>query len=165
MKANELYIIEGADYMRHMEEKINLVNMLKHLCSVVLSDTTAERPTVRANMTALVMDCEIDAMIDNWGVLKEHEDGNALDITAMVDNELVLPEDIGYIHESELKDADDDDFCIYCDVCDGSHCYCNNEYGNDETSLLDELDLLYNMVDGLGDRIHTLLLAELQKEN
>lgn len=137
MENENLYLIHEDDYIRHIDEKLELYAMLRQTASAVkkLPDTKANK---EAKRIAGIYSDRAKAMYDGWGIPDHYLiTADMDDLCELMENELITPVEAGYY-------PDDGD----CPCCCGERC-CDyaesmeqdffNDYEQDETSSLSEL--------------------------
>lgn len=137
MENEKMFLIHEDDYIRHIDEKLELYAMLRQAASAVkkLPDSKANKEAKR--IAGIYSDRAL-AMYDGWGIPDRYLiTADMDDLCELMENELIEPEEAGYY-------PDDGD----CPCCDGERC-CDyaegvaqdffNDYEQDETSSLSEL--------------------------
>ena len=94
---NELYLIHREDYIRHIDDKVRLYSMLKQINHMI-----ARLPNNRGNKElsniAACFDKISEEMFRSWGIPKTYlVFGCKADLSDLMENELIAPEDAGYI--------------------------------------------------------------------
>ena len=112
---NEMYLIHGEDYIKHIDEKVLLYAMVKQLCHRV-----AKLPSNRGNKSLSDLAKSYNVLAEkkfrSWGIPMSYVcTGDPKKLAMLMENELIDPEDAGYI------------------ACDGGCCCCGCEFDcNDE---------------------------------
>lgn len=111
MENEKMYLIHEDDYIRHIDEKLELYAMLRQTASAVkkLPDSKASKEAKR--IAGIYSDRAL-AMYESWGIPDRYLITADLDdLCELMENELIEPEDAGYY-------PDDGD----CPCCDGERC-------------------------------------------
>ncbi len=106
---NEMYLIHGEDYIKHIEEKTILYSMLKQIACKV-----AKLPSNRGNKNLSVLAKKTeriaDKMFRSWGIPASYLYTADSDMLAdIMENELIAPEDAGYYPIDDEDECDDDE--------------------------------------------------------
>lgn len=106
---NEMYLIHGEDYIKHIEEKTILYSMLKQIACKV-----AKLPSNRGNKNLSVLAKKTeriaDKMFRSWGIPASYLCTADSDMLAdIMENELIAPEDAGYYPIDDEDECDDED--------------------------------------------------------
>ena len=137
MENENLYLIHEDDYIRHIDEKLELYAMLRQAASAVkkLPDSKASKEAKR--IAGIYSDRAL-AMYESWGIPDRYLITADLDdLCESMENELIEPEDAGY-----YPDDGDCPCCCgerCCDYAEGVEQEFFNDYEQDETSSLSEL--------------------------
>jgi hypothetical protein len=114
MENEELYLIHKEDYIRHIDEKLELYAMLRQLISVInkMPNCDAARD---AKKTAAVYTGKCDILFESWDIPKCYlVGGDTDDLRELMENELILPEDAGYVplgeYNADVFEYYDDDY-------------------------------------------------------
>ena len=112
---NEMYLIHGEDYIKHIEEKAILYSMLKQVACKV-----AKLPSNRGNKNLSVLAKKTEKIADkmfcSWGIPAIYlYTGDSDMLAALMENELIAPEDAGYYPIDDEYECDGD--CCAC--CSG----------------------------------------------
>lgn len=111
MENEKMYLIHEEDYIRHIDEKLELYAMLRQTASAVkkLPDSKANK---EAKRIAGIFSDRAKAMYDGWGIPDRYLiTADMDDLCELMENELIEPEEAGYY-------PDDGD----CSCCDGERC-------------------------------------------
>jgi len=127
---NEHYLIHKDDYIKHIDEKVMLYSFVKQLTHHI-----AKLPPTQANASIKKMAgayiLVAEKLFDSWGIPGSYlVFGEEADLTELMENELIAPEDAGYY---PIDDDEDDcacDFECRCGCCCG--CCSDEDYGEDE---------------------------------
>ena len=135
---NEMYLIHGEDYISHIDDKVHLYGMMKHICHMVsklpVNDCTKELKQMSARF-----DETTEEIFRRWGIPKSYLIfGDENDLAELMENELIAPEDAGFC---------DCECC--CDCCD------EDDSPDDEEEIDDE-EAFAAMVEVLTDVVHQL---------
>ena len=126
---NEMYLIHGEDYIKHIDDKVLLYAMVKQLCHRV-----AKLPSNRGNKSLSDLAKSYNVLAEkkfrSWGIpasyLYTHDPD---ELALLVSNELIEPEEAGYYA------CDGECCCADCDFC------CQTEgYDEEEIEEYDEAD-------------------------
>ena len=104
MENEKLYLIHEDDYIKHINEKLELYAMLRQLIFHLRKIPDTRAVTRRVKEMANAYDIRCDELFDSWGIpgcYMVFGDTDAL--CELMENELIEPENAGYIP--------DDDFC------------------------------------------------------
>ena len=115
MENEKLYLIHEEDYIRHIDETLELYAMLRQLISNVnkMPDCIAAR---NLQKTAAVYAGKCDSLFESWGISKHYLiSGDIDDLRELMENELISPEDAGYVPFDEYHG----DISEYCDDDNG----------------------------------------------
>ena len=114
MENEELYRIHKEDYIRHIDEKLELYAMLRQIISVInkMPNCDAARD---AKKTAAIYTGKCDSLFESWGIPKRYlVGGDTDDLRELMENELILPEDTGYVpldeYNADVFEYYDDDY-------------------------------------------------------
>lgn len=114
MENEELYLIHKEDYIRHIDEKLELYAMLRQIISVInkMPNCDAARD---AKKTAAVYTEKCDSLFESWDIPKRYlVVGDTDDLRELMENELILPEDAGYVplgeYNADVFEYYDDDY-------------------------------------------------------
>lgn len=157
MENEKMFLIHEDDYIRHIDEKLELYAMLRQTASAVkkLPDSKANK---EAKRIAGIYTDRAEAMYDGWGIPDRYLiTADMDDLCELMENELIEPEEAGYY-------PDDDCPCCCCERCcefaeeielelsDG----CENGYECEELHLLELLDDVKGLLDELKHLINEL---------
>ena len=112
MENEKVYLIHEDDYIKHIDEKLELYAMLRQLIFHLrrVPDTSAYFRKVKEMANAY--DIRSDELFDGWGIPGSYMvTGDPDELCELMENELIEPEDAGYY-------PDDGD----CPCCDGERC-------------------------------------------
>ena len=126
---NEHYLIHKDDYISHIDDKVKLYSFVKQLCHHVtkMKMTPANEHICKMAKHFYI---EADKMFDGWGIPGSYlVFGDESDLAELMENELITPEEAGYI-------PCEDECC--CDCCGCEDCpYADDE---DDEDIEDEAD-------------------------
>lgn len=130
---NEHYLIHKADYISHIDDKVMLYSFVKQLTHHIAKMKMPHAYGYIGKM-AKHYDIAADKLFDSWGIPKSYlVFDNEEALAELMENELIAPEDAGYIPCEEVCD----DEC-FCDCCGCEDCpYAN---GEDDEEVEDEAD-------------------------
>ena len=110
---NELYLIHREDYIRHIDDKVRLYSMLKQI-NHMISRLPSNRGNKELTDMATCFDIISEEMFRSWGIPKSYlVFGHEAALSKLMENELIAPEDAGYV----CDDEDDEDECDGCECC------------------------------------------------
>lgn len=110
MENEKMYLIHEDDYIRHIDEKLELYAMLRQAASAVkkLPDSKANK---EAKRIAGIYSDRAEAMYDGWGIPDRYLiTADMDDLCELMENELIEPEEAGYY-------PDDNCPCCCCERC------------------------------------------------
>ena len=111
--SNELYLIHREDYVGHIDDKVRLYSMLKQI-NHMISRLPSNRGNKELTDMAVCFDIISEEMFRSWGIPKSYlVFGNEAALSKLMENELIAPEDAGYV----CDDEDDEDECDGCECC------------------------------------------------
>lgn len=151
MENEKMFLIHEDDYIRHIDEKLELYAMLRQTASAVkkLPDSKANK---EAKRIAGIYTDRAEAMYDGWGIPDRYLiTADMDDLCELMENELIEPEEAGYY-------PDDGD----CPCCDGERCCEFAERieqeisGSDEAHLSELLETANELLDELESLIDEL---------
>ena len=118
---NKMYLIHEEDYIKHIREKSILYAMLNDLTHRVANMPSNRGNKVLSLQAERFMLCA-DTMFRSWGIPMSYVcTGDPKKLAMLMENELIDPEDAGYI------------------ACDGGCCCCDCEFDcNDEDDNEDD---------------------------
>lgn len=110
MNNETCYLIHEDDYLKHIEDKTALYSMLCQLAYSVraLPDCPF---TQQVKKLADAYDISADEHFKSWGIPRSyHKTGDVDDLSELMDNELIEPEDAGYYtgDDGDVFEYDDD---------------------------------------------------------
>ena len=97
MENEKMHLIHEDDYIRHIDEKLELYAMLRQLIFHLrrIPDTSACARKVRE--IANTYDIRSDELFDGWGIPGSYMvTGDPDELCELMENELIEPEDAGY---------------------------------------------------------------------
>ena len=111
--SNELYLIHREDYVGHIDDKVRLYSMLKQI-NHMISRLPSNRGNKELTDMAVCFDVISEEMFRSWGIPKSYlVFGHEAALSKLMENELIAPEDAGYV----CDDEDDEDECDGCECC------------------------------------------------
>jgi len=148
---NEMYLIHGEDYIKHIEEKAILYSMLKQVACKV-----AKLPSNRGNKNLSVLAKKTekiaDKMFHSWGIPTSYlYTGDSDMLAVLMDNELITPEDAGYY---PIDDEDDCDGECCCGDCDG--CCAYDDENEDYDPIGDYLEDFGSLMTGFNELVRSI---------
>lgn len=142
---NNVYLIHEEDYIKHIDDKVELFMMLQGLANLV-SKLPPDEKNIPAIALAKHHRNESEAMFKTWGIPRSYMIfENEADLAELMENELIAPEDAGY------SPCDDECDCFPC-TCGGC-CECETDYDED---CDDEDAYIAEMMAELSDFIHSI---------
>lgn len=136
---DNLALIDIDDYLDHINEKLELYEMIQR---IVRFATNLPKGALYEDMATHIGYCAIrsESLFNSWGIDGEYlAGGDVRHLTELIENELLSPDEAGYV----LDDDDDYDFDFYDDDAD------------DDLDALD-IDFDYDL-DGCKDATSALL--------
>ena len=98
MEKENLYLIHGEDYLRHIEEKLELLWMATILMHYIKNGAEKDVYLDLVRRSTLDFDERCEEMFSSWGMalnyLKSHD---LADLSDLIENDLIEPEYAGYI--------------------------------------------------------------------
>ena len=98
MKKENLYLIHGEDYLRHIEEKLELLWMATILMHYIKNGAEKDGYLDLVRRSTLDFDERCEEMFSSWGralnYLKSHD---LADLSDLIENDLIEPEYAGYV--------------------------------------------------------------------
>ena len=98
MEKENLYLIHGEDYLRHIEEKLELLWMATILMHYIKNGAEKDSYLDLVRRSTLDFDERCEEMFSSWGMalnyLKSHD---LADLSDLIENDLIEPEYAGYI--------------------------------------------------------------------
>ena len=98
MEKENLYLIHGEDYLRHIEEKLELFWMATILMHYIKNGAEKDGYLDLVRRSTLDFDERCEEMFSSWGMalnyLKSHD---LADLSDLIENDLIEPEYAGYI--------------------------------------------------------------------
>ena len=153
---NEMYLIHGEDYIKHIEEKAILYSMLKQVACKV-----AKLPSNRGNKNLSVLAKKTekiaDKMFRSWGIPASYlYTGDSDMLAALMENELITPEDAGYYPSDDEDECDGD--CGSCCFYDEDEDYDPiGEYLEDFGDLMTRFNELARSIFGDNVSVHIIV--------
>ena len=154
---NEMYLIHSEDYISHINDKVRLYSMMKQLTHMIgklpIKNSTDELIKLYTRYDELA-----EEMFRSWGIPKSYLIfGKMEDLSELMENELISPEDAGYVP------------CECCSCC-GDEANIEDEDYEEDVDPNDELDaavfaymmetvseILHNM---FGDKVSIHIVVE-----
>ena len=154
---NEMYLIHSEDYISHINDKVRLYSMMKQLTHMIgklpIKNSTDELIKLYTRYDELA-----EEMFRTWGIPKSYLIfGKMEDLSELMENELISPEDAGYVP------------CECCSCC-GDEANIEDEDYEEDVDPNDELDaavfaymmetvseILHNM---FGDKVSIHIVVE-----
>ena len=147
---DETYLIQKSDYIRHINDKTKLYVMLRRL-GIEVAKLPVNRGSKELSQLSAQLLAEAEEMFRSWCIAKSYlafhkEEGLAV----LMDNELVAPEDGGYVP---------------CDcLCSGCPAAEDYEFTDDEEDIEDDEDseddmeaaLFADMMESVSEILHNM---------
>ena len=98
MKKENLYLIHGEDYLRHIEEKLELLWMATILMHYIKNGAEKDGYLDLVRRSTLDFDERCEEMFSSWGrALNYLKSRDLADLSDLIENDLIEPEYAGYI--------------------------------------------------------------------
>ena len=161
MENEKMYLIHEDDYIRHIDEKLELYAMLRQMASAVkkLPET---KSTADAKRTAEIFSTKALMLYEGWGIPDRYLiTADTVDLREVMENELCEPEDAGYIPDDGDCPCCGERCCEYAErIEDEAFDECEpDEDDSDEYAFLSELlehsrdvlEAMERMMDAIAD--------------
>ena len=148
---NEHYLIHKDDYISHIDDKVKLYSFVKQLCHHItkMKMTPANEHICKMAKHFYI---EADKMFDSWGIPGSYlVFGDESDLAELMENELIAPEDAGYI-------PCEDECC--CDCCGCEDCPCSDDEDDEDEYDEFEIEGWAETVKAINDAIHNFFDGE-----
>lgn len=101
MENEKMYLIHEDDYLRHIDEKLELYAMPRQLIHTVRKQPTCP-PNAIARYAAETYAEKCEQLFKSWGIPESYlVSGDTDELIDLMDNELIEPEDAGYYTEDD----------------------------------------------------------------
>ena len=98
MKKENLYLIHGEDYLRHIEEKLELLWMATILMHYIKNGAEKDGYLDLVRKSTLDFDERCEEMFSSWGrALNYLKSRDLADLSDLIENDLIEPEYAGYV--------------------------------------------------------------------
>ena len=98
MKKENLYLIHGEDYLRHIEEKLELLWMAAILMHYIKNGAEKDGYLDLVRRSTLDFDERCEEMFSSWGrALNYLKSRDLADLSDLIENDLIEPEYAGYV--------------------------------------------------------------------
>ena len=98
MKKENLYLIHGEDYLRHIEEKLELLWMATILLHYIKNGAEKDGYLDLVRRSTLDFDERCEEMFSSWGrALNYLKSRDLADLSDLIENDLIEPEYAGYV--------------------------------------------------------------------
>ena len=98
MKKENLYLIHGEDYLRHIEEKLELLWMATILMHYIKNGAEKDGYLDLVRRSTLDFDERCEEMFSSWGrALNDLKSRDLADLSDLIENDLIEPEYAGYV--------------------------------------------------------------------
>ena len=152
--SNELYLIHREDYVGHIDDKVRLYSMLKQI-NHMISRLPSNRGNKELTDLAVCFDIISDEMFRSWGIPKSYlVFGHEAALSNLMENELIAPEDAGYV----CDDDDDENECDGCECC--SECCTEDDEDEADTFAEDMATLASALHNIFGDNVSIHISVE-----
>lgn len=149
---NEHYLIHKDDYIKHIDEKVLLYMMVQQLTFQIDKLTPTKKNEALRRVSKRYHEM-IDAMFQTWGIPGSYlVFSKESDLSELMENELIAPEDAGYIPATEVCD---DECCCDCCCCEGCP-YADIENDEDVEDEADDGDEFIEMIAAMSSAIHKI---------
>ncbi|MBO5127177.1 MAG: hypothetical protein J6D10_06370 [Clostridia bacterium] len=142
---NEMYLIHSEDYISHINDKVRLYSMMKQLTHMIgklpIKNSTDELIKLYTRYDELA-----EEMFRTWGIPKSYLIfGKMEDLSELMENELISPEDAGYVP------------CECCSCC-GDEANIEDEDYEEDVDPNDELDaaVFAYMMETVSEILHNM---------
>ena len=142
---NEMYLIHSEDYISHINDKVRLYSMMKQLTHMIgklpIKNSTDELIKLYTRYDELA-----EEMFRSWGIPKSYLIfGKMEDLSELMENELISPEDAGYVP------------CECCGCC-GDEANIEDEDYEEDVDPNDELDaaVFAYMMETVSEILHNM---------
>ena len=157
---NEMYLIHKDDYIHHIDEKKLLYMMVKQL-TFQIGKLTPTKKTESLCCISKHYSNTIEEMFKSWGIPGSYlVFGKESDLAELMENELINPEDAGYIPCEEVCDSECCCSCCSCEDC--PHADCDNYEDNGESEkFTDAISALTSILQGIfGDSVSVHIIVD-----
>lgn len=111
MNCDEMYLIHEGDYLDHITDKVSLYIMLKNLTGQI-RQLPPDRVSKELAGSARLIGNIADSLFHSWGIPERFLRTATLeDLGELMESELLMPEDAGYVLVEEDDEDEDEDFC------------------------------------------------------
>ena len=142
---NEMYLIHSEDYISHINDKVRLYSMMKQLTHMIgklpIKNSTDELIKLYTRYDELA-----EEMFRSWGIPKSYLIFEKMeDLSELMENELISPEDAGYVP------------CECCSCC-GDEANIEDEDYEEDVDPNDELDaaVFAYMMETVSEILHNM---------
>ena len=98
MEKENLYLIHGEDYLRHIEEKLELLWMATILMHYIKNGAEKDSYLDLVRRSTLDFDERCEEMFSSWGrALNYLKSRDLADLSDLIENDLIEPEYAGYV--------------------------------------------------------------------
>lgn len=162
---NEHYLIHKDDYIKHIDEKVLLYMMVQQL-TFQIGKLTPTKKTESLCLVAKRYSEMINAMFQTWGIPGSYlVFSKESDLAELMENELIVPEDAGYIPVEEVCDDECCCDCYGCEGCPYADCEDDEDDAEDDADGCDEfIEMLAAMSSTIhkifGDKVSVHIIAE-----
>ena len=157
---NEMYLIHKDDYIHHIDEKKLLYMMVKQL-TFQIGKLTPTKKTESLCCIAKHYTNTIKEMFKSWGIPGSYlVFGEESDLAELMENELIAPEDAGYIPCEEVCDREHCCSCCSCEDCPHDDCDNYEDKGKCE-EFAEAMASLTSMLQGIfGDSVSVYIIVD-----
>ena len=147
---NNLYLIHEEDYLRHIDEKVQLYSFVKQLAHHV-TKMKSDRGNEQLIKMAKYYDAAAENLFHSWGIPKSYlVFGKKEDLAELMENELIAPEEAGFYPGDDGCTC----HCPYC--CEAEDKEPDEGYDADSNDETDADDELAEMMEALSSFIHSI---------
>jgi len=152
---NNMYLIQGEDYIKHIDDKVLLYGMVRQLAHQI-SKLPSNRGSKGLAASAERCSNMADQMFRSGGIPGSYlVFGNEDDLTELMENELILPEDAGYFP------CDGDCGCDDCDYCNTDDYEVDDSETDDDEDFADMMAFLsYAFQSIFGDDVTVHIIID-----
>ncbi len=146
----EMYLIQTEDYIKHIDDKVRMYGFVKQLVHGI-SKLPATKGNQKIKEIAVIYGKIIEEQFASWGIPGSYiVTGNAEELTELMENELIEPEDAGYFTAGDECCPD----CPYCCDCCGEDEYEIDEEDEDFASAMAALSTIVHEIFGNDVTFH-----------
>ena len=151
--SNKMYLIHEDDYIKHIDEKVFLYSLVKQLSHHV-ARLAPNRGSKKISNMAKCYDAAAEKLFRSWGIPVSYlVFDNKDDLSVLMENELIEPEDAGYVA------CDGECYCGNCECCCKSEDYDEEEPNQDEdfAEMMGALSSVIHSIFGENVSVHIIV--------